>query len=146
MQRRRACTVEPQTCRPCLRRRGPTAKQVRLCGSKEKGVSLLIRCRRQVFWRRTQDSNLRTLLTSTVFKTAALNHSANPPCLNIIHELKKIIKKKNKKKAEDFPLFYFKELLNYKWNDDAGDYNQKANKVKHFPNCLFWSNISPSQN
>ena len=30
-------------------------------------------------WRRTQDSNLRKLLTSTVFKTAALNHSANPP-------------------------------------------------------------------
>ena len=32
--------------------------------------------------------------TSTVFKTAALNHSANPPCFNIIHDLKQIIKQK----------------------------------------------------
>ena len=44
VQRRRACTVEPQTCQSCLRRRGPTAKRVRLCGSKEKGAGLFIMC------------------------------------------------------------------------------------------------------
>ena len=36
-------------------------------------------CTLQFYWRKVRDSNPRTLLESLVFKTRAINHSANLP-------------------------------------------------------------------
>ena len=84
VQRRRACTNEPQTCQPHSQRQGRLRSRFDFASAKKKAPAFLS-CADAMQWRRTQDSNLRTLLTSTVFKTAALNHSANPPCLIILY-------------------------------------------------------------
>ena len=84
VQRRRACTNEPQTCQPYPQRQGRLRSRFDFASAKKKAPAFLS-CADAMQWRRTQDSNLRMLLTSTVFKTAALNHSANPPCLIILY-------------------------------------------------------------